>query len=268
MREKDNKIGSQFISKHVAAFILTLDEEGGQRRRHAADEATSLSLPWQFVTGYRKTDPALDRYYSHRMNTLLHKRPLTSGEIAVYAGHRRMWRAFLESGLEYALILEDDFHVLDQDRLLQTIQELTTHPERWDIVKFFDYKPKPVIASIEIGTATVVAHKYPACGAVAYLMNIKAARSLLRRSRIFRPIDEDLSHPWEFSIRIWSLEPNIVEEVSHNLGGSILEKDRLKQRKKRNILRSLWGILLQGVKLTRSLFYRRKLAHGYMHPKN
>lgn len=90
----------------------------------------------------------------------------------------------------------------------------------------------------------------------------------LRRSRIFRPIDEDLSHPWEFSIRIWSLEPNIVEEVSHNLGGSILEKDRLKQRKKRNILRSLWGILLQGVKLTRSLFYRRKLAHGYMHPKN
>lgn len=244
----------------IGAFILTVDEEGSARRRHAETEVTALSVPWRFIEGYRKTDPALDKHYSSLMNVLLHKRSLTPGEIAVYAGHRRIWRAFVESGLDYALVLEDDFRVLDRARLLASMRDLTAHPDDWDVVKFFDYRPKTVVASLQIGATTAVAHKYPASGAVAYLIGAQAARALLARRRIFRAIDEDLSHPWEFSIRVWSTEPNTVEEASQNLGGSILEQDRERLRKNRRMLRSLWGNVLQGVKLARSLLYRRKLT--------
>ncbi len=251
----------------IGAFILTVDEEGSPRRRHAETEVSALSIPWRFIAGYRKTDPTLDAHYARLMNLLLHKRSLTPGEIAVYAGHRRIWRAFVESGLDYALVLEDDFRVLDRPRLLESIQDLTAHPEAWDVVKFFDYRPKTVVASLQIGTTTAVAHKYPASGAVAYLVGAQAARALLTRRRIFRAIDEDLSHPWEFSIRVWSAEPNTVEEASRNLGGSILEQDRERLRRDRRMLRSLWGNVLQGVKLARSLLYRRKLTGRRQQPK-
>ncbi|MCR4268468.1 glycosyltransferase family 25 protein [Nitratireductor sp. ZSWI3] len=246
----------------LCAYILTVETEESLRRQHAEREMSALGIEREFVQGFRKTDPSLGEHYSEVMNLLLHKRSLTAGEIAVYAGHRRIWRRIVESGRTCALVLEDDFRVLDRDLFLRSIDDLMAHPGDWDLVKFFDYKPKSVVASVRIGSTTAVAHKYPASGAVAYLIGADAARALLQRKRIFRAVDEDFSHPWEFSIRVWSTQPNTVAEASDALGGSILAEDRQAVRRNRKILRSLWGNVLQGTKLARSLLYRHGLRAG------
>ena len=106
-----------------------------------------------------------------------------------------------------------------------------------------------------IGSTGIVRYKYAASGAVAYLIDRKAAQKLLSRKRFFRAVDEDLSWPWELGLSIWSVSPNLVEEVSHNLGGSLLEMDRKSTKRRRNIARSLWGNVIQAYKLARSKAY-------------
>src|SRR5690606_29912904 len=113
--------------------------------------------------------------------------------------------------------------------------------EAWDIVKFFDVWSKPVIASITLGSTKFVCRKYPPNGAVGYLINANAARVLLSRKRIFRPVDEDISRPWEFDLRVWSTESNLVTEISKSHGGSLLEEERKQEEihQRRNPIRNV-----------------------------
>jgi GR25 family glycosyltransferase involved in LPS biosynthesis len=179
----------------------------------------------------------------------------------VYAGHRRIWEKFAQSGSEFAVVFEDDFHLRDKERLLATIQECMALDDRWDIVKFFDFQPRKKVAKrLNLATASLVAHKFPATGAVAYLIRREAALRLLARRRVFRAVDEDLSCPWEFGIRVWSTSENLVDEISHDLGGSLLEIERLQKKRQRSALRSLWGECLAAHKNFRARLYQRRLG--------
>jgi len=62
---------------------------------------------------------------------------------------------------------------------------------------------------------------------VGYVLSRNGARKLLAKEKLFRQIDEDFKHPWEFGLDIWSLTPNLVTENSRALGGSLLEAERL-----------------------------------------
>ncbi len=241
------------------AFVLTIETSKGPRRQHAERELEKMQLKSEFMNGFDKNDPSILDIYSAGLNLLYHKRPLTMSEVATYAGHRLIWQRIVDCGADHALVLEDDFHVPDTNRFLKAISDCLSFRERWDIVKFFDFKPKSVIQEDKFFGTRVVAYKYPASGAVAYIINRYAAEKLLKRRKIYRPIDEDLSNMWEFSIRIWSTSPNLVEEVSEELGGSLLEADRLSRKTKRNIGRSLWGNFLQGWKMLRARLYRRRM---------
>ncbi|MDT4854352.1 hypothetical protein FQZ97_886520 [compost metagenome] len=132
----------------------------------------------------------------------------------------------------------------------------------WDIIKLFNFTAKNVISTRHAGNSKFVCHKRPANGAVGYLINPPAAKRLLRRKRIFRPIDEDLSHPWELGLRVWSASKNLLSEVSHELGGSLLEGERhlLDEASRRNAIR--FGAkrnILELEKQLRSTLYARKI---------
>jgi GR25 family glycosyltransferase involved in LPS biosynthesis len=244
----------------LAVFVLTIDAEGGVRRVHAEEELRSNNLQGRFVEGPRKNDAIISAIYSPLRNLIFAKRKLTCGEIAAYAGHRRVWEAFIDCGGDAALIFEDDFHVANQTRFKAVLAECLSLSHTWDIVKFFDFNPKRVVRLRRLATTDLAAYKYPASGAVAYLISSAAARQLLKRGRIYRPIDEDLSWPWEFGLRVWSTQPNLVEEVSKELGGSLLESTRVANKAQRNLCRSVWANVLQGWKLVRAWGYHAKLG--------
>lgn len=239
----------------IPCYILTIDSEGGARRLNATRQLRELGLQEIFVAGYLKSDPGIRAEYNHWMNLLRSKRSLTEGEIAVYCGHRKVWREFLSSGHSHALVLEDDFCVTDAGRMKEAIRDALNHAHVWDILQFFDFRPKRVIECRQLDGTTVVRYKYAASGAVAYLISRKAARQLLRRKRFFRAVDDDFSWPWELDLTVWSVSPNLVTEISHELGGSLLEQERQTRRERRNVLRSLWGNVIQAYKLIRSFIY-------------
>ena len=201
-------------------------------------------------------DCALDKLYSQTKNLLLSKRSLTTGEIATYAGHRKIWQRIIDDGCAYALVLEDDFHIADKGRFQVAIADCLSASQKWDIVKFFDLKPKRIVHRKKIGATDLVAFRYPASGAVAYLISRDAACRLLSRRRIFRQVDVDLSWPWEFGLVVWSIYPSLVEEISSRLGGSHLEDMRLSKRAKRSLIRGVWGNFVQAWKLLRAFIYR------------
>ncbi|RWA72279.1 glycosyltransferase family 25 protein [Mesorhizobium sp.] len=245
---------------NLGVFVLTVEPPGGARRTHAANELGRVGISFDFVQSIDQNSADIDRAYSRLLNWTLHKRSLTRGEISVYLGHRKIWREAMRRGLDFALIFEDDFKICNDEQFIQAINDAISHRGTWSIVKFFDFNHKKVVESVKIGATQLVGYKYPASGAVAYLINRQAAQSLLHRRHLFRPIDEDFSHPWEFSMRVWSTSPNLVDEVSFQLGGSILERERCDLRRKKVVIRSIWGNFLQARKLVRSLWYRRASA--------
>jgi GR25 family glycosyltransferase involved in LPS biosynthesis len=244
----------------LITFVLTIDKNGGARRAHAEEELRVLGLQGQFIEGPKQNDEIVRTVYSSARNLIFAKRSLTSGEVAAYAGHRRVWQAFIDGGGAHALIFEDDFHIADVNRFRDVLAECLSIDDTWDIVKFFDFNPKRVVRRRHLATTDLVAYKYPASGAVAYFISSAAARRLLKRNYIYRPIDEDLSWPWEFGLRVWSTQPNLVKEVSEELGGSLLEITRVANKARRNLCRSIWANCLQGWKLVRAYGYHAKLG--------
>ncbi|MCV0352547.1 MAG: glycosyltransferase family 25 protein [Nitratireductor sp.] len=244
----------------IPSYVLTIEQEGGERRTHAYQQLSALGLNTSFVKGFDKEDPSIIDEYNGLLNLLLSKRSLTNGEVAVYCGHRKIWRKFLASHHTHALILEDDFRINDKDKFLRAICDGFDHSLDWDILKFFDFKPKRVLERKAINETSIVRYKYAASGAVAYLIDREAAEKLLSRKRFFRAVDEDLSWPWELGLSVWSVSPNLVEEVSHTLGGSLLEADRMSKKRRRNVFRSLWGNVIQAYKLVRSKTYNARFG--------
>lgn len=248
------------MQMQVQAFVLTIDDVRGPRRANAARQLGGIGVPFEFVEGVRAGASGCLTSYSPVMNLLFHKRPLSKGEIAIYEGHRKIWREILDRRIDMALVVEDDILIPEGAAFTQAVEDLLAAPCSWDIAKFFDFRPKRAVNRMMVGRTTLLAYKYPASGAVAYLINARAAAGLLKRKRIFRPVDEDFSHPWEFSIHVWSVSPNVAREASENLGGSIVEAERLSARKRKNVARSVYGNVLQFWKMIRSYGYRRSYA--------
>ncbi len=176
----------------IPTFILTIEPIDGRRRSHCRAECARLNLAANFVEGVQSQDPSLSSLYSHWRNIAFRKRSMSSGEIACYEGHRRTWAALLENGANIALICEDDFKSLDDERFKAALQAAIVRDD-WDLLKFFDFKPKKILNEVNIGPVSIVDYKYPATGAVCYLIRSSAAKRLLQRRKVFRPVDEDFS---------------------------------------------------------------------------
>ena len=192
-------------------------------------------------------------------NLIWRKRGLTAGEIAVHCGHRRIWRRLVESGAPHALVLEDDFGIVDVEAFGRALEDCVRRPEGWDIIKLFDFGPKKPLLRRRLGDSEIVAHQFPPTGAVAYIIKNEAARRLLERKRFFRAVDEEFSWPWEFGLGIWSLSPNCVEEVSVGLGGSV-RAPLGSGPPDRNALRAVWANVIKAWKTVRAWSYRSHMA--------
>ncbi len=250
-----------------ACYVLTLDSPGGRRYESAFNQLARFSIQPKFVDGVRFEPGKTSPQYSPWLNFFHMKRRMTQGEISVYLGHRKIWEQILNDGHEMALVLEDDFFVRNDQCFMQAIADAVAVGAYWDIVKFFDFRPKRIIQRYQVNQTNFVLHKYTGSGCVAYLIKADKAAVLLNQSAIFRPIDDDWSHPWKNNLRILSVHPNPIIEIAPELGGSLLERERVQMKERsRNLLRSIYGNILTIIKSTRSLLWQRKIL-GQLMPK-
>jgi glycosyl transferase, family 25 len=251
------------IGSHSAlppAFVITIDAAEGARRRSAAAQLDRLGWPYRFVDGELAGRAGHAGLYAEGLNRCFLKRPLTPGEIAAYASHRRAMREFLASGVPVGLILEDDFGILEPESFPEQMRAVLAAPLSWDLIKLFDFRGRPARQRYKAGGVDIINPVSPTAGMVGYLITRRGAERFLSRQRIFRQIDEDTKHYWELGLWIYSLDPNPIIERGDLPGGSHLEGERQTARSQRNLWRSLKGNLLAIYRKAGHALYRRRFG--------
>ena len=240
--------------------IVTCARSADLRLKSALELLRTLGpdIKVDVVHGFIAEDAVVDALYDSGANRRRTKRPLSRTEIAVYASHRLAWRKLLEGGDAAALVLEDDFSLRDP-ALVATIMRNTAAvlADGRDLVKLFDFGKRghnPPAFTERAGDVELVKWRKPTAGMVAYLISRKGAEKLLARDRIFRQIDEDTKYFWELDLDIWSVPGNPVEEISDELGGSIVDAER-ESMKARRILRSIWGNVVTADRKLRTRYH-------------
>ena len=247
---------------NIAAFVLTFEGAGSMRRDSATRQMRQFqpALSWHMVSGYNADDAGLEQHYDAALNRKHSKRPLGCGEIAVYAGHRKMMRQFLETGRPFGLFLEDDFASLDAaSRWRHLIGNVEGIMGGKDMLKLFDFGP-PKSGFLERdshGPIEMVKPLSVGAGVVGYVLSRNGAQKILSRQKIFRQIDEDIKYFWELGLDIWAVRPQMVREISDVLGGSFLEAERSAIKKRhRNVVTSMRGNYLALRKLALNRIHR------------
>ncbi|MBY5988561.1 glycosyltransferase family 25 protein [Roseovarius atlanticus] len=163
-------------------------------------------------------------------------------EIAAFHSHRACWQKILDDDLEAALVLEDDLH-LQEDVFPRALDLALANIQPGDFIRFpiklREERTEEIATSDEIGLHV---HDRIALGMVAQLVTRDAARALLAASERFdRPVDNFLQMQWVHNVRVATVWPSGVREISAELGGSMIgRKEGLLQKLRREILRPLY----------------------------
>ena len=153
-----------------------------------------------------------------------------AGEVGCYLSHLKAMETFLRTGAPWCVILEDDVEVLPAcDEVLRSLAE----KDDWDLVKLFNFHTgMPVTKRPLSGGHRLVAHLTRTTSSAAYVVNRRAAESLLRSMRpISEQVDHALDRPWETGLRTRGIRPMpVVLAPVAGTSSTIGYQDRPKSR--------------------------------------
>ena len=213
----------------MRAFILTVS--GKWRGEEIVRELDELGIPYQVIEGVDGTllsDEALVGLYASRAARFL-RQPLSPREVACAFGHQMLLQSFLETGDEWALMLEDD---------------ATLEPEAKDVLSLTSrYHNRPVIVQLQhlgafefrrstqspSGKLGLIRTPSPVAGAAAYLVNRSAAELALDRYGR-RRIDSVADWPfhWKYRVDFYACHPPAAHQRPS--AESLIDSDRVRGR--------------------------------------
>jgi glycosyl transferase family 25 len=223
--EKRERIGIYVIS------LLHAD----LRRESVKKQLESSSHPWRFVDAVMAdSDEVREMLARCELSELWHK-PLRPGEIACYLSHRKVWQMMQQERVSHGLILEDDFCLKRSiDDIIAILSKIQTP---FGLVKL-NGEPKisrVVERVLHDGQEHELRRAFSLTGiTVGQWVSAEALPKLIEKTQtIQRPIDMDYKHCWEYPLEIVHIHPLLVDEMSAELGGSMIL-----HRKERKTLRS------------------------------
>lgn len=193
------------------ALIINLDRERG-RWAHISSEAARAGLDFErvkAVAGLDVPDHLRSRFFSGDARTPASL--LLPGEVGCYASHLLAYERILESGVDWALVLEDDVRLSDD--FVQTVREtIDGLPDGWDIVRLSSRPSRAVmnLTQLESGRHLVRYSKLPK-QAGAQLVSAAGARKLLAEGLRVRPIDADLRYGYILGLDTYGVYPPPAE---------------------------------------------------------
>lgn len=149
-----------------------------------------------------------------------HGKEPTAGEMGCYLSHLGAMRAFLATGHEHCLVLEDDAQVPPQAR--QVVNAVVTSAAPWDMVMLYGNHTAQPAPTAELGDGwQLVGFFGKQTGAVAYLLNRRAAQAYVDHLLPMRlPIDHAFGEAWHWGLRIRGVRPFPIG-CHHELGSDI-----------------------------------------------
>lgn len=121
------------VAKTIGAYLINL-ERAKDRLAYMDAQLTRLGIGYERVAGIdgRALTPPIAGFdpLGYR---LMHGRRFHAGEVGCYLSHMKAIRAFLASGHDYALILEDDARLPDD--LMAVIARAIEEDRDWDLLR-------------------------------------------------------------------------------------------------------------------------------------
>jgi glycosyl transferase family 25 len=139
-----------------------------------------------------------------------------AGEVGCTLSHLKAMETFLNTDAPWCVILEDDVELLPACAgVLRSLAE----KDDWDLVKLFNFHSgMPVKKRELVGGHRLVAHLTRTTSAAAYVLNRRAAETLLKSMLpITEQVDHALDRPWETGLRIRGIRPMpvVLAPVAH-----------------------------------------------------
>lgn len=229
----------------IGSFIIHLERAAG-RRAQVGYLLETLPFDARVVAATDGADMshAEQAAYQPRMLRPHYPFHLLSGEIAAFHSHRRCWQGIIDCGLDAGLIVEDDVQ-LHATQFSRAITLATAQLAQGDFVRL-PIKPreKPLVVVSEDGDMRLFVPKVIGLGMVAQIVTVTAARRLLAQTERFdRPVDTFVQLQWAHGVRVLTLWPSGVSEVSSRLGGSqIGRRKSVPEKLHREIMRPVYRL--------------------------
>ncbi|TCD10975.1 glycosyltransferase family 25 protein [Oricola cellulosilytica] len=169
----------------------------------------------------------------------------SKAEIACFLSHRKAWQAIVDKGLDAGLIIEDDVEFAPGFK--EIYEHALSVVQPGDFVRFAKDNRERVRRPLLQDTAChVFVPKTVGLGMLAQLVTREAARKLLAATEVFdRPVDTLLQMTWITGVRMLTVHPSPVRDVSETLGGTTVQHGRGKPAKlRREIVRPLYRIAI------------------------
>jgi glycosyl transferase family 25 len=213
----------------IAVYLINL-EQSEKRRAHMVKSLADLPLDY---TWFRAIDGTKDWHAlasSVDIKAFERKtgREVLKGEIGAYHSHLGVWDAFIQSGKQVALILEDD--VVFHADFLVALETALLAGDRWDFLKLNKIRAKHPVRQGALGPYALNAYLGAATGLGAYLITHQTATMLLPKMLpITRPIDHELDRTFHHNFRHFGLEPfpsHVDDEKESTITGTAFSKVR------------------------------------------
>lgn len=201
-----------------AIWVVSL-RRSAERRASVADCLARLGLKFEFadaVDGSALPQREILDGSNPGETVRLLGRSLTAGEFGCSLSHLNLYRRLLSSGLEEAVILEDDVAV---DLMFpEFLHNLTRLPARCELLHFHTGLPP---APFSVWGARAVTERYrcvrltiPMSGSFGYLIRRSAAEKLLASGYPVRvPADVLCGGSLRAGVRIYGIDPPLVRHL-------------------------------------------------------
>ena len=200
----------------IAVKVINLPSRE-DRRRHMTQQLEGVTLPWSFFDARKEPPPDLP--YHPETALWARGRPLTPGELGVFASHVALWRWLVsESDLDLLCVLEDD--VIVDSVFFNRIPEMYAAEPWLHYLRLYAKVPVPMTYVKLAFGRHLVRYRLPVFGAQGYLITRHGAATFLRSIRsVVRPIDDEMDRFWAHGLPIYSVYPFPLMES--DLGSSI-----------------------------------------------
>lgn len=175
----------------------------------------------------------------------LHQPPypfaLGPGEIGCFLSHRRCWQRIIDTGWDYALIVEDDLALdaIGWGQACALIDRFAT-PDCF-IRLPAKRREAPATQLGQEGDSKLFLPKVIGLQTVAQVVGRTAAQRLLAATEMLdRPVDTFLQMHWIHQQPIHTILPNGVSEQTEALGGSTIQKQKSGSKLTREFKRTLY----------------------------